>query len=126
MLADNPTIYRKEQECTDFICSLPNRSIDETRVLQGKLGEFIVTARRTGEDWYVGGMTDWDSREVSVAFDFLPEGEYRVVLFKDGVNADDQAQDYRKEVFAVTPESNKVIRMASGGGFAMSILKVNQ
>lgn len=124
MLADNPTIYREEQECTDFICSLPNRAIDETRILQGKLGEFIVTARRAGDNWSVGGMTDWNSREVSVVFDFLPEGEYRVVLFKDGVNADKQAQDYRREVFTVTSKSDKVIRMASGGGFAMSIVKV--
>lgn len=123
MLADSPTDYRKEQECTDFICSIPNNGIDETRILQGKLGEYIVTARKINEDWYVGGMTDWTSRKVSISFDFLPEGSYQVVLFKDGLNADKQAKDYQKVEFSVTPKSKKVIQMASGGGFAMSIIK---
>lgn len=123
MLADNPTVYRKEQECTDFIVSLPNKGIEETRVLQGKLGEFVVIGRRAGTSWYVGGMTDWTSREVVLDFGFLDGGAYDVVLFRDGINADKQAQDYRKERFTVTASSSKKICMASGGGFAMSIVK---
>ena len=123
MLADNPTIYRKEQECTDFIVSLPNKGIDETRVLQGRLGEYIITARRAGTSWYVGGMTDWTPREVTLDFSFLAEGDYEVVLFRDGVNAGKQAGDYRKETFRVTPGDRKAIRLASGGGFAMSITR---
>ena len=123
MLADNPTAYKKEQECTDFIVSLPNKQIDETRVLQGELGEFIVTARRTGTSWCVGGMTDWNSRDVTLDFSFLPTGNYDVVLFKDGVDADKQATDYTKETFTVTSVSKKKIRMAQGGGFAMTIIK---
>lgn len=123
MLADNPTVYRKEQECTDFIVSLPNKGIEETRVLQGKLGESIVLARRVGTSWYVGGMTDWTARDITLDFDFLTDGTYEVVLFKDGVNADRQAEDYRKEIFTVTSASKKHIRMASGGGFALSVVK---
>lgn len=123
MLADNPTIYMREQECTDFIVSIPNKKIDETRVLQGKLGEFIVMARKVGSSWYIGGMTDWTSREIALDFNFLDKGNYEVVLFKDGVNADKQAEDYKKEVFTVTASSKKNIRMASGGGFAMTITK---
>lgn len=123
MLADNPTAYMKEQECTDFIVSLPNRQIDDTRVLQGRLGESIIMARRCGTSWYVGGLTDWTARDITLDFDFLPGGTYEVVLFKDGVNADKQAQDYRREVFTVTAADSKQIRMASGGGFAMSITK---
>lgn len=123
MLADNPTVYRKEQECTDFIVSLPNKGIEETRVLQGKLGEYVVIGRRVGTSWYVGGMTDWTSREVVLDFGFLDGGAYDVVLFRDGINADKQAQDYKKERFTVTASSNKKICMASGGGFAMSIVK---
>lgn len=123
MLADNPTIYKKEQECTDFIASIPNKGIEETRVLQGKLGETIVVARRIGTNWYVGGMTDWTSRNLILDFDFLDNGTYEVVLFKDGVNADKQATDYKKEVFTVTANSKKEIRLASGGGFAMSLVK---
>lgn len=123
MLADNPTIYRKEQECTDFIVGMPNKGIDETRILQGKLGEFIVTARRTGSAWYVGGMTDWTPRNVTLDFSFLGEGTYDVILFRDGINADRQAEDYVKEAFSVTSTSRKNIWLAPGGGFAMSVVK---
>lgn len=123
MLADNPTIYREEQECTDFIASIPNKNIEDTRVLQGKMGEFIVMARKSGGNWYVGGMTDWNARTLTLDFDFLGEGTYEVTLFKDGVNADKQAEDYKKEVFTVTPASKKEIRLASGGGFAMSVVR---
>lgn len=123
MLADNPTVYMKEQECTDFIVSIPNKSIEETRVLQGKLGESIVMARRVGTSWYVGGMTDWTERKIILDFDFLGEGNYEAVLFKDGVNADKQAEDYKREVFTVTSISKKELVLASGGGFAMSLIK---
>ena len=123
MLADNPTIYRKEQECTDFIVGMPNKGIDETRIPQGKLGEFIVTARRTGSAWYVGGMTDWTPRSVTLDFSFLGEGTYDVILFRDGINADRQAEDYVKEAFSVTSTSRKNIWLAPGGGFAMSVVK---
>lgn len=123
MLADNPTIYREEQECTDFIVGIPNKNIEDTRVLQGKMGESIVMARKSGGNWYVGGMTDWTARTIILDFDFLEEGTYEVTLFKDGVNADKQAEDYKKEVFTVTPTSKKEIRLASGGGFAMSVVR---
>lgn len=124
MLADNPTVYRKEQECTDFIASLPNKGIDKTRVLQGRLGEYIITARRVGTSWYVGGMTDWNAREVTLDFGFLGDGRYEVTLFRDGVNADKQATDYRKETFSVDKNTRKTLRMASGGGLAMAIKKL--
>ncbi|MDD2436693.1 MAG: glycoside hydrolase family 97 protein [Massilibacteroides sp.] len=121
MLADNPTIYRKEQECTDFIVSIPNTSIEETRILQGTLGDYIVTARRVGSEWYVGGMTDWTPREITLDFSFLAAGSYQVVLFKDGINADKTAVDYKKEKLIVKPETKIKINMAPGGGFALSI-----
>ena len=120
MLADNPTIYKREQECTDFIISIPNKGIEETRVLQGKVGESIIMARTS---WYIGGMTDWTAREITLDFDFLDNGNYEVILFKDGINADKQAEDYKQEQFTITPASKKKIRMASGGGFAMTITK---
>lgn len=49
---------------------------DETRILQGKMGEYIVTARRVGEDWIVGGLTDWEARTVDLDLSFLPEGMF--------------------------------------------------
>lgn len=123
MLADNPTIYRQEQECTDFIVSLPNKNIAETRILQGRMGESIVTARRVGDNWYVGGMTDWTPRDINLSFDFLSEGSYEVTLFTDGINADKQASDYKKQTFTATSATQLPIHMAPGGGFALSLIK---
>lgn len=123
MLADNPTVYRKEQECTDFIVKIPNTGFDETRILQGEMGTYIVTARRLGDDWFLGGMTNWDARDVCLDFSYLGEGNYKAVLFKDGVNAEKQATDYKKEELTVTGQSRLKIRMAPGGGFVISITK---
>lgn len=124
MLADNPTIYKEEQECTSFIASIPNQNIEETRILQGALGEYIVSARKVNDNWYVGGMTDWNPRDITLDFKFLEGGDYQVILFKDGINAAKQAADYKKETFVVTSSTLKKIRMAPGGGFAMTVTKI--
>ena len=121
MLADNPTIYRKEKECTDFIVSIPNTGVEETRILQGTMGEYIVSARRVGTDWYIGGMTNWDSREVTLDLSFLGNGNYTATIFKDGANAAKQATDYKKEVKTVTSQTQLKLSMAPGGGFAISL-----
>lgn len=121
MLADNPTIYKKEQECTDFIVSIPNTGIEETRILDGKLGEYIVTARRVGNDWYVAGMTNWDKRRISLDLSFLEGKQYGATLFTDGANAHRQATDYKKKVYTAKPSDELVIDMAPGGGFALSL-----
>ncbi len=123
MLADNPTAYKKEQECTDFIISIPNSGIEETRILSGVMGEYIITARRVGKNWYIGGMTNWDQRELGIDFSFLEKGEFNAVLFKDGVNADRQASDYKKEKFTVASTDKLNILLASGGGFALSLIR---
>ncbi|WP_455640328.1 glycoside hydrolase family 97 protein [Parabacteroides sp.] len=123
MLADNPTIYREEQECTDFITSIPNAGIEETRILQGKMGEYIVTARRIGNNWYIGGMTNWDFREVILDMSFLGDGNYAATIFTDGVNAGKQASDYKKEKQEITSQSKLKVLMAPGGGFAISLKK---
>lgn len=125
MLADAPSAYRREPECTDFIAAIPTDGFRQTRVLQGELGAYIVTARQTADGcWYVGGMTDWTPRNVTLHYDFLDEGTYQVTLMRDGENADEQAQDYRKTTFRVTPQSATSIPMASGGGFALRIEKL--
>lgn len=129
MLADNPTIYTKEQECTSFICSLPTM-YDEMKCLQGEMGKYIVMARRHGDNWYVGGETNWDARSVNLSLDFLPAGTYQVTLFADGINADKIATDYQvKNITITTTNKNNpeqmTVRMASGGGFAAKIIKKN-
>ena len=121
MLCDAPTNYLNEQECVDFIASLPVE-VDSTFIASGELGKYIVTVRKKDMNWYIGGMTNWDERDVQLDFSFLPEGmSYTAVLFKDGVNANKQAEDYRKETIRIDKDSRLTLHLASGGGFAMKL-----
>ena len=121
MLCDAPTNYLNEQECVDFMASLPVE-VDSTFIASGELGKYIVTVRKKDVNWYIGGMTSWDERDVQLDFSFLPEGmSYTAVLFKDGVNANKQAEDYRKETIRIDKDSRLTLHLASGGGFAMKL-----
>ena len=121
MFCDAPTNYLNEQECVDFIASLPVE-VDSTFIASGELGKYIVTVRKKDVNWYIGGMTNWDERDVQLDFSFLPEGmSYTAVLFKDGVNANKQAEDYRKETIRIDKDSRLTLHLASGGGFAMKL-----
>ena len=121
MLCDAPTNYLNEQECVDFIASLPVE-VDSTFIASGELGKYIVTVRKKDVNLYIGGMTNWDERDVQLDFSFLPEGvSYTAVLFKDGVNANKQAEDYRKETIRIDKDSRLTLHLASGGGFAMKL-----
>ncbi|MBR1522025.1 MAG: glycoside hydrolase family 97 protein [Bacteroidaceae bacterium] len=126
MLADAPTAYEKEPECTNFIASLPT-VYDEMKVLDGKLGEYIITARRQGNNWYVAGETNWNGRDVELNSDFLPTGTYELTAFFDGINADKAATDYQvfQQTFTIThsPQEHIKVHMASGGGFAAKLIR---
>ena len=126
MLADNPTAYDREPECTAFIASLPT-VYDEMRVLSGKMGEYIIVARRQGKDWYVAGETNWQSRDVQVSASFLPAGTYEMTAFIDGMNADKTATDYEvwQQTFTLpyTVSESVTVHMASGGGFAAKLIQ---
>src|SRR5665213_912464 len=122
MLSDNPTIYMKEQECTDFISQVPT-IWDETVPLDGKVGEYVAIARRKGNDWFVGAMTNWDARDMTLDFSFLPAGKYTAEVFKDGVNADRNATDYKKEIITISSGDKININLAPGGGWAARISK---
>jgi len=123
MLCDNPTVYRKEQECTTFIASLTMET-DETKILQGELGKFIVTARRKGDNWQVGALTNWEERDIRLNLDFLKDdATYQVEILKDGINANKQAEDYKFERKVVTRDSVLTIHLARGGGFAVKMKK---
>ncbi|MCI5834578.1 MAG: glycoside hydrolase family 97 protein [Prevotella sp.] len=115
MLCDSPSNYTDEQECTDFIASVPT-VWDETRVLQAKLGEYIVTARRKGDKWYIGGITNWTPRDIVLDLSFLPEGT-QLDVFTDGVNANRNARDYKRTVMTASPSLK--LHLAPGGGFAL-------
>lgn len=122
MLCDSPSNYSKETECMEFISTVPT-VWDETRALCGEVGKYIAMARRSGEEWYVGGMTDWNERTLTLDLSFLPQGAYAVELYRDGVNADRRASDYKKEVFDLPLNGLLKVKMAPGGGFAAKIVK---
>jgi alpha-glucosidase len=124
MLADNPTIYKKEQESTDYIASVPT-TFDETVALDGKVGEFVSIARRKGTTWYAGAMTNWDEREITIDLSFLGEGSYKAVLFSDGLNANRNATDYVHKEVTLTSKDKLTVKLASGGGWAARFEKVN-
>jgi len=121
MLCDSPSNYRREQECTDFISSVPT-VWDETVVLDGKMGEYIVTARRKGDEWYIGGITNWTPRELEIDLAPLRLGGNRTMeIFTDGVNAHRNGNDYRKETMQVDNSKQLNVKLAPGGGFAAHI-----
>jgi alpha-glucosidase len=122
MLSDNPTIYMKEQECTDFIAKVPT-TWDETMPLDGKVGEYVALARRKANDWFVGAMTNWTERDITLDFSFLPAGNYTAEVFKDGVNANKNATDYKKEIIKLSSGDKITIHLAKGGGWAARIYK---
>lgn len=120
MLCDSPVNYMRESESTEFIAEIPT-VWDESIVLDGKMGEYIVTARRKGDVWYVGGITDWTARDIEVDCSFLGDKAYDATLLKDGVNAHRIGRDYKRETFPVKNSSKLKIHLAPGGGFALKI-----
>lgn len=122
MLSDNATIYMKEQESTDFITKVPT-VFDETVPLDGKVGEYVAIARRKGNTWYVGAMTNWTPRELTIDLSFLGVGAFDADIFKDGINASRDATDYKREVIKVSSADKLKINMAPGGGWAARIEK---
>ena len=117
MLSDNPTAYMREQECTDFITSIPV-TFDETVPLDGRVAEYVVLARRKGDTWYAGAMTNWDTRDLKIGLPFLDDVEYEAIMFMDGLNAHRQAADYVRKTVKVTRGDEISIRLSPGGGWA--------
>lgn len=122
MLSDNPTAYMREQESTDFIAAVPT-SFDETVALDGKVGEFVTIARRKGTTWYVGSMSNWTPRETTIDLSFLGNGNYKAIIFQDGINADRDATDYVRKEMNVTSKDKITVQLASGGGWAARFIK---
>jgi alpha-glucosidase len=118
MLCDAPTNYESEGDYTRFIANIPV-VWDETRVLQGELGKYIVTARRKGSTWYVAGQTNWDERTITLPLNFLLKGSFTTTLLVDGINANHNAEDYRMTIEQHNFTETLTIHMASGGGFVL-------
>ena len=125
MLADNPTHYRAEAECMQFLAEVPT-VWDETIVLDARVGDYVVVARRFGYQWYIGAMTDWDARDVEVDLSFLGDLKYEAVIYKDGLNAHRNARDYDRDSMIVDKNTRLKIKMAPGGGWTavLSIVRL--
>lgn len=122
MLCDNPSNYMAESECLDFISSIPT-TWDETLPLNGEVAKYLSIARRKKDTWYVGSLTNWDARRLTIDLSFLGQGNFQAEVFRDGVNADKAARDYKKETIAIPADRKLIISMASGGGFVMKIVR---
>jgi alpha-glucosidase len=120
MLSDSQSNYMKEQETTDFILSIPV-VWDDIKGLDGKVGDYILLARRSGKDWFVGALTDWKSRDMNLDLSFLPAGDYTIDIFQDGINADKFASDYKHLKSNVKSGDKMKIHLAPGGGWAAKI-----
>ncbi|HWW42142.1 glycoside hydrolase family 97 protein [Pedobacter sp.] len=120
MLADNPTLYYRNLDCTEFITQVPT-TWDETKALEAEAGVVAVVAKRKGQTWFIGGITNGKMKErnVQLNFDFLEKGKtYTMTYFEDGINADRQAMDYRKKTIQVKSGDRFLVKMARNGGFA--------
>jgi alpha-glucosidase len=94
---------------------------DETKVLDARIADYVLVARRSGRDWYLGAMTDWTPRELDLDLSFLPAGAFRMSSYEDGINADRCGSDYRKATSDVNREGRLKISLAAGGGWAARI-----
>lgn len=123
MLSDTPDQYEKNQQCTDFIAKVPT-VFDEAKTLQGEVGKYIVGARRKGSTWYVGALNNWDGRDITLPLSFLGSGRYKAVIVADGVNANRNAEDYKRTEQEVDASSTLRISMKNGGGWAARFEKL--
>jgi alpha-glucosidase len=122
MLADSPSNYRREPECLEFLAAVPT-VWDETKVLSAAIGKHILTARRSGNDWYIGAMTNWDPRDLDVPLSFLGDGAWEADIYKDGPNADRAGVDFAREKKRVNRQETLKIHLAPGGGWVAHISK---
>ncbi|HVO74322.1 MAG TPA: glycoside hydrolase family 97 C-terminal domain-containing protein, partial [Ignavibacteriaceae bacterium] len=120
MLCDNPSNYLKESECLDFLSAVPT-VWDTTIVLDAKVSDYVLIARRSGNEWFVGAMTDWAPRNLTLNCSFLKDGDYNIEFYRDGVNADRYGGDYKKVKSEISPSDRLKLHLAPGGGWAARI-----
>ncbi len=123
MLSDNPTNYKREQESTNFIAAVPT-VFDETLALDGKVGEYVVLAIRKADSWFLGAMSNWNERDISIDLSFLGDGHFEAEVFKDGINADREASDYKREVLKLSRKDKLSVHLSTGGGWVARIYSV--
>ena len=122
MMADSPSNYLKEPECTEFISGIPT-TWEDMRVLKASVGEYLLLARKHGNSWYIGAMTDENAREFTLKPDFLEDGKYSAEIIEDGINADRYGSDYRKVTRTISKSDSLKIKLAPSGGWAAIMRK---
>ena len=125
MLCEAPTTYEREPAMAEFIAKFP-AVWDETRVLEAKVADYILVARRQGDNWYLGAMTDDTARELTVDFSFLGKGKFTADIISDGLNTEHFAEDYSQTQRSVKAGDTLKINLASGGGWAAVITPVSE
>ena len=120
MLCDAPTAYEKYPDILKFLSEVPT-VWDESIALDGKIGSYIVLARKKGENWYIGVLTDWSERTLTIDLSFLSDISYQGTLFLDGVNAHRQAEDYQVKYLSVSSKSSLTVPLKPGGGAAIQL-----
>jgi len=123
MLPDAPSDYKREKECTDFIAKIPVEW-DETKLLQGKIEKYTVMARRSGTNWFIGAITNWDARNIELETSFLNPGKYKLEAIQDGINANARAEDYKKIEIVFNAGDKFILNLASGGGWVARIIPI--
>jgi alpha-glucosidase len=122
IFSGNPSQGYLEPAFMELLGSFPT-VWDTTLILQARVAEHIVTARRSGNNWYIGGMSGENAYDCTLDFSFLPTGRYRATVCRDGVNADRNAMDYMIEKINIEPGSKMPMHLAPGGGFAVRLIK---
>lgn len=122
MLADNPTHYYKEPECMEFLSIVPT-VWDDTKVLDAVISEYILIARQSKNHWYIGAITNWTPRDLTIDFSFLPAGDFKIKIWQDGINADRNANDYKLLIQNINNKTKLNIHLAPGGGWVGIISK---
>ena len=120
MLCDSPTRYEQEPECTQFIVGVPT-VWDESIALKSEIGQYVAVARRKGSRWYVGALTNWTPRALTLDLSPLRIGGRKADAFYDGINADRTAEDYRREQITIPQDGQLKVHLAPGGGFVMAV-----
>jgi len=122
MLCDSPSNYIREPECMEFLAKVPT-VWDDTKVLDARVAEYVLIARKDKDEWYVGAMTNWTLRDLTVDLSFLDDGNYTTEIYQDGINADRNAVDYKKVVQTVTNNDKLKIHLAPGGGWTARLFR---
>ena len=123
MLADSPTEYEQSPETMNFLSAVPT-VVDQTKVLDAKLAEYAVMAKRKGDKWFVGAMTNWTERNLKLDFGFLEPGlNYTAQVYTDAKDANSNATHYDLKTITVNNTMKMDLKLSSGGGAVLMIEK---